>query len=101
MGILAAALTLATNKGYLGWTHYPWDPAVFGLVLVVAAAFLSRRFRGRRTGITAEDVWKAETHGLEPAALGAAILSPTIAPSAAPPRFGGGASGGGGASSGF
>lgn len=101
MGILTAVLTLAVNKDYWGWTHHPWDPAVLGALLGAIGWGLSRRLKGRRTGFTAEDLGRPSSHGLELAALGAAVLSPRADPGSSGVRMGGGASGGGGASAGF
>jgi hypothetical protein len=101
MGMFLAALTLATNKSYLGWTRYPWDPAVFGVLLAGVGWALSRRLKGRRSGFTADDLWKPESHGLEWAALGAAALAPSVKSGSTGPDWGGGRSGGGGTSSSF
>jgi len=108
-GLIAALLTLATNKDYLGFTHYAWDPAVLGVVMVVAAIVIMRWLangsREARNGFTAKNLLKPEDHGINPADLGAALLPGAIQanlpPSPPEKPFAGGQSGGGGASSGY
>ncbi len=104
-GSAAAVATLATNKDYLGMTHYAWDPAVMGIFLVAAALMIIRWLgRGKekmRYGYTAENILKPESSGIDLAALGAAAV-PAFADAPQPlPRspsaFEGGDSGGGGA----
>jgi hypothetical protein len=105
--LIAAVLTLVTNKDYLGFEHYAWDPAVLGVVMVVAAVFimrwLSNGSRKARSGITAQNLLEPENHGIDLADLGAALLPGAIQanlPPASPEKpFAGGQSGGGGASS--
>ena len=109
VGLIAALLTLATNKDYLGFTHYAWDPAVLGVVMVVAAIVIMRWLangsREARNGFTAKNLLKPEDHGINPADLGAALLPGAIQanlpPSPPEKPFAGGQSGGGGASSGY
>jgi hypothetical protein len=108
--LIAALLTLATNKDYLGFKHYAWDPAVLGVVMVVAAIVIMRWLangtREARNGVTAQNLLKAENHGINLAELGAALLPGAIQanlPPESPPDkpFADGQSGGGGASSGY
>jgi hypothetical protein len=109
ISLITALLTLATNKDYLGFTHYAWDPAVLGVVMVAAAIVIMRWLangsREARNGFTAKNLLKPEDHGINPADLGAALLPGAIQanlPPSSPERpFAGGQSGGGGASSGY
>jgi hypothetical protein len=109
ISLIAALLTLATNKDYLGFRHYAWDPAVLGVVMVVAAIVIMRWLangsREARNGYTAKNLLKPEDHGINPADLGAALLPGAIQanlpPSSPEKPFAGGQSGGGGASSGY
>jgi len=109
VSLIAALLTLATNKDYLGFKHFAWDPAVLGVAMVVAAIFIMRWLangdREARNGFTAQNLLKPENHGINLAELGAALLPGAIQanlPPSSPDRpFAGGQSGGGGASSGY
>jgi hypothetical protein len=109
VSLIAALLTLATNKDYLGFKHYAWDPAIFGAVLIIAAIVIMRWLanggREARSGFTARNLLKPENHGINLAAIGAAVLPGAIhanLPQASPDKpFDGGQSGGGGAASGF
>ena len=109
VSLIAALLTLATNKDYLGFKHYEWDPAVLGVVMVVAAILIMRWLasgtREARNGFTAQNLLKPENHGISLADLGAAVLPGAIQanlPPASPDKpFAGGQSGGGGAASGY
>lgn len=109
-GLIALILTLATNKDYLGLKHYPWDPMVFGVTLILGAVlvirWLAKGQNGERYGFTAENILKPEQYGLDLAEIGAAALpgitsTPVEATSANPSPFEGGQSGGGGASRSF
>jgi hypothetical protein len=105
VGAIAAVATLSTNKDYLGMRHYAWDPAILGVLLVAGAAFLMRwlaRGEGKsRHGVTAESLLVPETHGIDSAALGAAMAPgfvDLVQPQPqSPSPFEGGQSGGGGA----
>jgi len=109
VSLIAALLTLATNKDYLGFEHYAWDPAVLGVVMVVAAVVIMRWLASgsgeARRGFTAKNLLKPEDHGINVADLGAALLPGAIQanlpPSSPEKPFAGGQSGGGGASSGY
>ena len=109
VSLIAALLTLATNKDYLGFQHYAWDPAVLGVAIVAAAIVIMRWLangsREARNGFTAKNLLKPEDHGINPADLGAALLPGAIQanlpPSSPEKPFAGGQSGGGGASSGY
>jgi hypothetical protein len=111
--ILDAALilfvvTLMTNKSYLGMERYVWDPALLGIAMIGVSYFTSRWLAkgadGMRSGFTGRNILKPETHGIDLASLGAAIIPATI--DAAPANseekpFAGGSSGGGGADAAF
>ncbi len=109
VSLIAGLLTLATNKDYLGFKHYAWDPAIFGAVLIIAAIVIMRWLanggREARNGFTAQNLLKPENHGINLAAIGAAVLPGAIhanLPPASPDKpFDGGQSGGGGAASGL
>ncbi len=109
VSLIAALLTLATNKDYLGFRHYAWDPAIFGAVLIIAAIVIMRWLanggREARSGFTAQNLLEPENHGINLAAIGAAALPGAIhanLPQASPDKpFNGGQSGGGGAASGY
>lgn len=95
-------LALCTNKDYLGFRHYAWDPAVLGLLLIVVSTALERRLKKEWNGYTAEELLVPASHGLEAAAVGAGLAGVSPAVNAAPGEggadFGGGSSGGGGTS---
>ena len=97
-------LALCTNKDYLGFQHYAWDPAVLGTLLIIVSAVLERRLKKEQNGFTAQELVVPASDGLEAAALaaGAAGLAPSR-PGAGESgvAFGGGASGGGGSTRGF
>ncbi|HEX6162994.1 MAG TPA: hypothetical protein VFZ31_06505 [Vicinamibacterales bacterium] len=106
--ILMAIVTLMTNKPYLGGVQKPWDPIVFGLVMIAIAVALKRWLSsgadGSRSGFIAERLLASERERLAIAG-GATALGPgaprphTHEPP--PPTFGGGHSGGGGAAGKF
>ncbi len=99
VGLIVA---LCTNKDYLGFQHYAWDPAVLGALLIVISAVLERRLRKEWGGYTAAELVVPASDGLEAAALaaGAAGLAPAK-PEAGGVSFGGGESGGAGSSRSF
>lgn len=108
MGLVMACVTLATNKSYLGWTRYTWDPAILGIVLVALSILVTRWLNHgenkARSGFTAGDILKPESHGIGMADVVAAI-TPLAAgmdaqqpPASQDKYFSGGSSGGGGAS---
>jgi len=106
VGLVMACVTLATNKSYLGWTRYAWDPAILGMILVGLSLLITRWLNSgadqRRFGFTAREILKPEEGGITPADM-AAALTPGVIETQQPPAhpeekyFGGGASGGGGA----
>lgn len=98
-------LALSTNKDYLGFTHYAWDPAVLGALLIGISVALERRLKEEWRGYTARELLSPVSHGLEAAAVAAGVAGVTPAANAASgeggANFGGGASGGGGSSRSF
>jgi hypothetical protein len=109
-GAIVAILTLITNKPYLGWERYTWDPMLLGASLIALALFLDRWLAGGpdgvRHGFTAQRLSLKDRHWMNAASAAFGFLSPhsiTLSPQAGSPgvRFGGGDSGGGGASSDF
>ncbi len=104
---IMACATLATNKSYLGWTRYAWDPAILGAFLIILSLVLSRWLeagpRQNRFGFTAKELLKPGNSGINPADV-AAALTPGVIAAQLPPESGsggqfldGGTSGGGGA----
>jgi uncharacterized membrane protein YgcG len=109
-GVIAAVLTLVTNKPYLGWPRHTWDPMLLGAFLVGVALFFRRWLAGGpggiRHGFTAQSLSGKDKRWLSAgsAALGLVVphssaMSPQTVGSEV--RFGGGDSGGGGATSDF
>lgn len=104
IGLVMACVTLATNKSYLGWTRYAWDPAILGILLVGLSLFISRWLNSgveqKRFGFTARNILKPEEGGINLADVTAA-LTPGVIAAQQPPQteqyFEGGSSGGGGA----
>lgn len=106
VNIVVAIVTLLTNKAYLGAEPKPWDPILFGLLLIGIAAgvrlWLSSGPDGSRAGYVAERILASERDQL--ALAGNATLLAPGAPAAHTDNsstFGGGASGGGGATGTF
>ncbi|MEO8099059.1 MAG: hypothetical protein ABI811_15255 [Acidobacteriota bacterium] len=110
VGAIAAVLTLATNKSYLGWPRHTWDPMLLG-ALLIGVALLLRRWLARgaggiRQGFTAQRLSGKDKQWMNAASAAIGLVTPqsiTLGPQATNPdvRFGGGESGGGGASSDF
>jgi len=104
--LVLSLLTLATNKDYLGFRHYAWDPAILGAAMIVSAVALTRWLRSgqgeTRNGFTARSLVKPEDHGISLADIGAAAIPGMVGALPKPPQadrpFEGGMSGGGGAS---
>ncbi len=107
IGLAMAVATLTTNKSYLGFARYAWDPAILGLVMVGLSLFLTRRLNAgpekNRSGFTARAILKPEDHGMTLADAAAALTPGVIeagrspGPGATDAYLEGGASGGGGA----
>jgi hypothetical protein len=109
VSLLAAFVTLSTNKDYLGLKHSAWDPASMGLLLIALSILIKRWLtqgpNKTRDGFTAENILKPESHGINLADIGAA-LTPGFIESQQPVAptekfFEGGKSGGGGSSRDF
>jgi hypothetical protein len=100
-------VTLITNKPYLGLTRQPWDPILFGLVLIGAAMgikrWLSRGPNAQRYGYTADRLLAGDRRLLDAVATASAALQPHAPAHDSEPHFtpGGGRSGGAGASGSF
>jgi len=110
VGAIAAILTLATNKPYLGWQRHTWDPMLLGVLLVGVALLIRRRLAaapdGIRYGFTARRLSGKDKHWMNIGSTAFGLATPQAAtpgPQTASPevRFGGGDSGGGGATSDF
>jgi hypothetical protein len=107
-GAIAAVLTLATNKPYLGWPRRTWDPMLLGVFLAGAALllrrWLSRGQDGIRDGFTARRLSGKDKQWMNVASTAFGLAhspAPTPQPASPDVHFGGGDSGGGGASSDF
>ena len=104
VNIALAIATLMSNKPYLGAEQKPWDPILFGVMLVVVAVGIRRWLAsgdgGSRSGIVAHRLLASEKARL--AMAGSATVFAPGAPSAhtheGPAIGGGGSSGGAGAS---
>ena len=108
VGAVAAVLTLATNKPYLGWPRHTWDPMLLGALLVGAGLFircwLAAGPGGIRHGYTARRLSGKDKAWMSVASTALGLVSPqSITPQTEGPdvRFGGGDSGGAGATSDF
>jgi hypothetical protein len=108
VNIAIALVTLATNKPYLGLDRKPWDPILFGLLLMSVAIFVKRWLangaNAQRYGFTATRLLAGDRKVMTAIATTSSLLQPDIpAPAATPsqPDFGGGRSGGAGASGTF
>jgi hypothetical protein len=103
----AALVTLVTNKPYLGLPRQPWDPIVFGVVLVAIAVSLKRWLAaGRdaeRAGYTATRLSREDSDLVRMMSIGSSAVNPASnRPDApAPSEFQGGRSGGAGGGAGF
>jgi len=107
-GLIAAILTLVTNKPYLGWPHHSWDPMLLGLLLmgvaVAAKRWLAKGEGGIRHGFTAQrlsaqDLWIQNL--MSASAVAASDATALAHTPNSDPTFSGGDSAGGGASSTF
>ena len=108
VSLLTALITLATNKPYLHLMQQPWDPILFGLLLIVSAVlikrWLGRGTNAQRGGFTAARLLSRDRQALAIVSTASAALQPAMSPSPTPeakPNFDGGRSGGGGASGSF
>ena len=109
VNILMAIATLMSNKAYLGAARYPWDPIVFGVLMISIAGgvrrWLSSGAGGSRAGFMPVRLFASERERLAAAGT-VSVLQPSLHPQhpAAPagPAVGsGGRSGGAGATGSF
>ena len=108
-GLIAAVLTLITNKPYLGWPRHTWDPMLLGALLAGVALFvqkwLGKGAGGVRHGFTARRLSANDKSWMNVGITVVGLASPemvTPKPQASSrAQFGGGDSGGGGATSDF
>jgi len=106
VNIVLLIVTMLSNKPYLGAAPQPWDPILFGLLLIGGAVgmrrWLSSGPGATRAGFVADRMLVSEQELLSFAG-NATVLAPGAPP--APPQesttFGGGASGGAGATERF
>ena len=102
--IVMAIVTMMTNKAYLAGEQKPWDPILFGLLMIAIAIGLKRWLAsgadGSRSGFIAERLLASERERLGVAGSAAALVPGAPAPHSHPsPEIGGGGrSGGAGAS---
>jgi hypothetical protein len=112
VSLALALITLVTNKSYLGWPRYTWDPIAFGMVLIAIAVALRRWLSmgpgGERDGFTSSRLLDKDHEVLSVIRTASAFAQPGIARRVAPspaepaaPDFGGGRSGGGGGGDSF
>jgi hypothetical protein len=104
--IVMAIVTLMTNKPYLNGVPKPWDPILFGVLMIAIALILKRWLSsgadGSRHGLIAERLLASEAERLAAAGSAAALAAGAPAPHTHPsPELGGGRSGGAGASAKF
>lgn len=108
LNIVMLIVTMSTNKPYLGAAQKPWDPILFGVMLIVVSLG-SRRWiasgaNGSRKGFVAHRLLESEKTKLALAGTATVFAPGAPAPAAKeppPPTFGGGRSGGAGASGSF
>jgi len=103
VSLLLALVTLLTNKSYLGWPRYEWDPIVLGVFLIATAIavrrWLSRGPGGERNGFTSARLLDKDRATLTLVSTASVVMQPGVAPprvEPAPSEFDGGRSGGGG-----
>ncbi len=108
VGIAVAILTLISNKSYLGWPRYTWDPMLLGALLIGVAIFTRRWLAsgpsGIRFGFTAQRLSGKDKSWMNigAATLGLVSQNPiSPSPQGNDVHFDGGDSGGGGASRSF
>ena len=106
-GVLAAVLTLVTNKSYLSWQRHTWDPMLLGALLIGVALLIRRWLTSApgetRHGFTARRLSGKDKPWMNAGVTAIGLVSPDVIPRPQPSspdvHFGGGDSGGGGASS--
>jgi hypothetical protein len=105
--IVMAIVTMMTNKAYLSGVQKPWDPIVFGLLMITIAVVLKRWLAsgvdGSRSGFIAGRLLASERERLAVASSATALApgAPTPHSHPSPEIGGGGRSGGAGASEKF
>jgi hypothetical protein len=105
VNIVLAIVTLMSNKPYLGGEPKPWDPILFGVLLIAVSLGLRRWLANgperSRNGFVAHRLLESEKATLAMAGA-ATVFAPGAPPPSAqeppPPEFGGGRSGGAGSS---
>jgi len=104
VGLAMTLASLLTNSAYLGRSRQPWDPMVFGVLLVGVALGLRRWLStgegGERHGFTARPLVEREVAAIQLAGLASVAVQPTEPVRQAEPpdtSFSGGRSGGAGA----
>lgn len=108
LNILLAIVTLMSNKPYLGAEQKPWDPILFGVLMIAIALGLRRWLDsgdgGARSGFVSFRLLASERDRLS-AAGSASVMQPSLHPQHGPepptPGFSGGSSGGAGTSGKF
>jgi hypothetical protein len=106
--IVMAIVTLMTNKPYLNGMQKPWDPILFGVLMIAIALGLKRWLAsgagGSRSGFIAERLLASERERLGIASSATALAPgapvPHSHPAPASPGIGGGGSSGGAGASG-
>lgn len=108
LNIVMLIVTLSTNKPYLGIAQKPWDPIVFGVMLIVVSLGLRRWIasgaNASRHGFVAHRLLESEKAKLALAGKATVLMPGAPQPSAhqpPPSMLGGGRSGGAGASGNF
>jgi hypothetical protein len=107
VNIVLVIVTLMTNKPYLGGESKPWDPILFGVMLITVAVGLRRWLAsgpdGSRHGFIAERILASEHEKLALAGSATVLApgAPAAQPHESPSAGGGGRSGGAGASGKF
>lgn len=106
-GGIAAILTFATNKPYLGWPRHTWDPMLLGAfltgIVLLIRRWLAKSPNGIRRGLTAQRLSGKDQRWMNLGSSSIGLVAPNIVTPHPNPEFGfgGGDSGGGGASSDF
>jgi hypothetical protein len=109
VNLVLVLATLVTNKSYLGWPRYSWDPMILGVGLVVAALWTRRWLAagvgGQRNGYTPERILESDRDTISALGTASSVMHPQSVSShparEEQPGFGGGRSGGAGASGGW
>ena len=105
-GLIAALATLVTTKPYLRWPMRPWDPVLFGALLMfvaIAVRWLAAAPGGERGGFTPLLILARDADAIRLAGI-ASVGMHTGPDATAPPDaggFDGGRSGGGGGGADF